>query len=202
MAPSQQPLLQAYRVLACNGSQAARKQRFAQLAAELRDQMDTPKIVSRVSAGPGLGTRGEWWGRAVPDYFSPTTRGCAGTLGQPKFLGGTSVHVLACRDRPPAQSQGLLAPGAPQPMSSSGHLIRHCLLDVVSPASSLIVPPAGSTQDSLGMAVPSVSCALLKAVSEVLLLIHPCLMDISYVPTKILPAFGHFPAALIAADAL
>uniref|UniRef100_G1MR12 ABC transporter domain-containing protein n=1 Tax=Meleagris gallopavo TaxID=9103 RepID=G1MR12_MELGA len=48
VAPSQQPLLQAYRVLACNGSQAARKQRFAQLAAELRDQMDTPKIVSRL----------------------------------------------------------------------------------------------------------------------------------------------------------
>ncbi|XP_046785096.1 ATP-binding cassette sub-family A member 2 isoform X6 [Gallus gallus] len=48
VAPSQQPLLQAYRVLVCNGSQAARKERFAQLAAELRDQMDTPKIVSRL----------------------------------------------------------------------------------------------------------------------------------------------------------
>lgn len=58
VAPSQQPLLQAYRVLACNGSRAAREERFAQLAAELRDQMDTPKIVSRVSVGPGLGAWG------------------------------------------------------------------------------------------------------------------------------------------------
>uniref|UniRef100_A0A8C9F1S3 ATP-binding cassette sub-family A member 2 n=1 Tax=Pavo cristatus TaxID=9049 RepID=A0A8C9F1S3_PAVCR len=48
VAPSQQPLLQAYRVLACNGSRAAREERFAQLAAELRDQMDTPKIVRRL----------------------------------------------------------------------------------------------------------------------------------------------------------
>ncbi|XP_076211852.1 ATP-binding cassette sub-family A member 2 isoform X1 [Aptenodytes patagonicus] len=48
VAPGQQPLLQAYRVLACNGSQAARRERFAQLAAELRDQLDTPKIISRL----------------------------------------------------------------------------------------------------------------------------------------------------------
>uniref|UniRef100_A0A8C8AZB2 ATP binding cassette subfamily A member 2 n=1 Tax=Otus sunia TaxID=257818 RepID=A0A8C8AZB2_9STRI len=51
VAPRQQPLLQAYRALACNGSRAARRERFAQLAAELRDQLDTPKIVSRVRAG-------------------------------------------------------------------------------------------------------------------------------------------------------
>lgn len=51
VAPGQQPLLQAYRALACNGSQAARRERFAQLAAELRDQLDTPKIISRVRVG-------------------------------------------------------------------------------------------------------------------------------------------------------
>ncbi|NWI66191.1 ABCA2 protein, partial [Todus mexicanus] len=51
VAPGQQPLLQAYQTLACNGSQATRRDRFTQLAAELRDQLDTPKIVSRVRAG-------------------------------------------------------------------------------------------------------------------------------------------------------
>lgn len=51
VAPGQQPLLQAYRALACNGSRAARRERFTQLATELRDQLDTPKIVSRVRAG-------------------------------------------------------------------------------------------------------------------------------------------------------
>lgn len=51
VAPGQQPLLQAYRALACNGSQAARREHFAQLAAELQDQLDTPKIISRVRAG-------------------------------------------------------------------------------------------------------------------------------------------------------
>ncbi|NWH72676.1 ABCA2 protein, partial [Piaya cayana] len=51
VAPPQQPLLQAYRALACNGSGAARHERFTQLAAELRDQLDTPRIVSRVSTG-------------------------------------------------------------------------------------------------------------------------------------------------------
>ncbi|NXX10994.1 ABCA2 protein, partial [Podargus strigoides] len=49
IAPRQQPLLQAYRALACNGSRVARQQRFAQLGTELRNQLDTPKIVSRVS---------------------------------------------------------------------------------------------------------------------------------------------------------
>ncbi|NWU50423.1 ABCA2 protein, partial [Dromas ardeola] len=48
LAPGQQPLLQAYRALACNGSRAARRERFAQLATELRDQLDTTKIVSRL----------------------------------------------------------------------------------------------------------------------------------------------------------
>ncbi|XP_035197169.1 ATP-binding cassette sub-family A member 2 isoform X6 [Oxyura jamaicensis] len=48
VAPSQQPLLQAYRALACNGSRAAREERFALLAAELRDQLDVPKIISRL----------------------------------------------------------------------------------------------------------------------------------------------------------
>ncbi|NXG58783.1 ABCA2 protein, partial [Hemiprocne comata] len=48
VAPGQQPLLQAYRALACNGSQATRRQRFSQLATELRDQMDTPKITSKL----------------------------------------------------------------------------------------------------------------------------------------------------------
>lgn len=152
VAPSQQPLLQAYRVLACNGSRAAREERFAQLAAELRDQMDTPKIVSRVSVGPGLGAWGGWWGRAVPDYFSPATRGCAGTLGRLRFLRCTSVHVLACPQ--PAGTVPLPSPKAcwlqGRLVSPSGHLIRHCLLDVVSPASSMLVPPAGPTQGSLG----------------------------------------------------
>ncbi|NXA54996.1 ABCA2 protein, partial [Nothocercus julius] len=50
VAPGQQALLRAYRALLCNGSQAARGERFAQLASELRDQLDTRKIVSRVSA--------------------------------------------------------------------------------------------------------------------------------------------------------
>ncbi|XP_066837033.1 ATP-binding cassette sub-family A member 2 isoform X5 [Anser cygnoides] len=48
VAPSQQPLLQAYRALVCNGSRAAREERFALLAAELRDQLDVPKIISRL----------------------------------------------------------------------------------------------------------------------------------------------------------
>ncbi|KFO99089.1 ATP-binding cassette sub-family A member 2, partial [Calypte anna] len=48
VAPRQQPLLQAYRVLACNGTQGTRQQRFSQLATELRNQMDTPKIASRL----------------------------------------------------------------------------------------------------------------------------------------------------------
>ncbi|XP_032055957.1 ATP-binding cassette sub-family A member 2 isoform X5 [Aythya fuligula] len=48
VAPSQQPLLQAYRVLVCNGSRAAREERFTLLAAELRDQLDVPKIISRL----------------------------------------------------------------------------------------------------------------------------------------------------------
>ncbi|NXK80388.1 ABCA2 protein, partial [Amazona guildingii] len=51
VGPAQQPVLQAYRMLACNGSRAARRDRFTQLAAELRDQLDTPRIISRVSAG-------------------------------------------------------------------------------------------------------------------------------------------------------
>ncbi|NXD15778.1 ABCA2 protein, partial [Nothocercus nigrocapillus] len=50
VAPGQQALLPAYRALLCNGSQAARGERFAQLASELKDQLDTRKIVSRVSA--------------------------------------------------------------------------------------------------------------------------------------------------------
>ncbi|NWS66211.1 ABCA2 protein, partial [Crotophaga sulcirostris] len=48
VAPTQQPLLHAYRALVCNGSRAARHERFTQLAAELRDQLDTPRIVSRL----------------------------------------------------------------------------------------------------------------------------------------------------------
>ncbi|XP_068513424.1 ATP-binding cassette sub-family A member 2 isoform X8 [Anas acuta] len=48
VAPSQQPLLQAYRALVCNGSRAAREERFTLLAAELRDQLDVPKIISRL----------------------------------------------------------------------------------------------------------------------------------------------------------
>ncbi|NXG78988.1 ABCA2 protein, partial [Baryphthengus martii] len=51
VGPGQQPLLQAYQALACNGSRATRRDRFAQLATELRDQLDTPKIVSRVRVG-------------------------------------------------------------------------------------------------------------------------------------------------------
>ncbi|NWR80295.1 ABCA2 protein, partial [Centropus unirufus] len=54
VAPAQQPLLQAYRALACNGSGAARRERFAQLAAELREQLDTARIASRVSTGGAL----------------------------------------------------------------------------------------------------------------------------------------------------
>uniref|UniRef100_A0A672UE88 ATP-binding cassette sub-family A member 2 n=1 Tax=Strigops habroptila TaxID=2489341 RepID=A0A672UE88_STRHB len=48
VGPAQQPVLQAYRTLACNGSRAARHDRFTQLAAELREQLDTPRIVSRL----------------------------------------------------------------------------------------------------------------------------------------------------------
>ncbi|NWU99725.1 ABCA2 protein, partial [Upupa epops] len=51
VAPGQQPLLRSYQVLVCNGSQATRQERFGQLAAELRDQLDTPKIASRVRVG-------------------------------------------------------------------------------------------------------------------------------------------------------
>ncbi|NXX49782.1 ABCA2 protein, partial [Tricholaema leucomelas] len=52
VTPGQQPLLQLYRALACNSSRAARQDRFAQLAAELRDQLDTSKIISKVRARP------------------------------------------------------------------------------------------------------------------------------------------------------
>uniref|UniRef100_A0A8C6Z1F5 ATP-binding cassette sub-family A member 2 n=1 Tax=Nothoprocta perdicaria TaxID=30464 RepID=A0A8C6Z1F5_NOTPE len=48
VAPSQQALLRTYQALLCNGSQAAREQRFAQLASELKEQLDTQKIVSRL----------------------------------------------------------------------------------------------------------------------------------------------------------
>jgi len=63
VAPGQRALLQAYRALVCNGSRAARRERFAQLAAELRDQLDTPRIVSRVSVGPRDGGGGHVLGR-------------------------------------------------------------------------------------------------------------------------------------------
>uniref|UniRef100_A0A8D2QTW3 ATP binding cassette subfamily A member 2 n=1 Tax=Zosterops lateralis melanops TaxID=1220523 RepID=A0A8D2QTW3_ZOSLA len=45
VSPRQQPLLAAYRALACNGSQATRQERFAQLASKLQEQLDTPKIM-------------------------------------------------------------------------------------------------------------------------------------------------------------
>uniref|UniRef100_A0A8C0VPI6 ATP binding cassette subfamily A member 2 n=1 Tax=Cyanistes caeruleus TaxID=156563 RepID=A0A8C0VPI6_CYACU len=48
VSPRQQPLLVAYRALACNGSRVTRKERFAQLASKLQEQLDTPKIVSRL----------------------------------------------------------------------------------------------------------------------------------------------------------
>uniref|UniRef100_A0A8C5TQE4 ATP-binding cassette sub-family A member 2 n=1 Tax=Malurus cyaneus samueli TaxID=2593467 RepID=A0A8C5TQE4_9PASS len=48
VSPRQQPLLAAYRALVCNGSQATRQERFAQLATELQEQLDIPKIVSRL----------------------------------------------------------------------------------------------------------------------------------------------------------
>uniref|UniRef100_A0A8D2QTB3 ATP binding cassette subfamily A member 2 n=1 Tax=Zosterops lateralis melanops TaxID=1220523 RepID=A0A8D2QTB3_ZOSLA len=67
VSPRQQPLLAAYRALACNGSQATRQERFAQLASKLQEQLDTPKIMSRVRAGQvgqaGLG---------VPSIFLAT----------------------------------------------------------------------------------------------------------------------------------
>ncbi|NWX91169.1 ABCA2 protein, partial [Nothoprocta ornata] len=53
VAPSQQALLRTYQALLCNGSRAAREQRFAQLASELKEQLDTQKIVSRVSTRQG-----------------------------------------------------------------------------------------------------------------------------------------------------
>lgn len=63
VSPRQQPLLTAYRALACNGSRATRQERFAQLASELQEQLDTPKIVSRVRAGQvgQAGSRDETW---------------------------------------------------------------------------------------------------------------------------------------------
>lgn len=63
VSPRQQPLLAAYRALACNGSQATRQERFAQLASKLQEQLDTPKIISRVRAGQvgQAGGREEGW---------------------------------------------------------------------------------------------------------------------------------------------
>lgn len=63
VSPRQQPLLAAYRALACNGSRATRQERFAQLATELQEQLDTPKIVSRVRAEQvgQAGGRNETW---------------------------------------------------------------------------------------------------------------------------------------------
>lgn len=77
VAPAQQPLLQTYRALACNGSRAARRERFAQLATELREQLDTPRIVSRVRAGL----------RDMP----PTSVGWAVGQGQGQVLGRVSL---------------------------------------------------------------------------------------------------------------
>uniref|UniRef100_A0A8C3JYU0 ATP-binding cassette sub-family A member 2 n=1 Tax=Calidris pygmaea TaxID=425635 RepID=A0A8C3JYU0_9CHAR len=57
VAPRQQPLLQAYRALACNGSRAARRERFAQLATELQDQLDTPKIHVPTGSSPHTATQ-------------------------------------------------------------------------------------------------------------------------------------------------
>uniref|UniRef100_A0A8C3RFM7 ATP-binding cassette sub-family A member 2 n=1 Tax=Cyanoderma ruficeps TaxID=181631 RepID=A0A8C3RFM7_9PASS len=48
VSPRQQPLLAAYRALACNGSRATRQEHFAQLASKLQEQLDTPKIISRL----------------------------------------------------------------------------------------------------------------------------------------------------------
>uniref|UniRef100_A0A8C3RDR9 ATP-binding cassette sub-family A member 2 n=1 Tax=Cyanoderma ruficeps TaxID=181631 RepID=A0A8C3RDR9_9PASS len=45
VSPRQQPLLAAYRALACNGSRATRQEHFAQLASKLQEQLDTPKII-------------------------------------------------------------------------------------------------------------------------------------------------------------
>uniref|UniRef100_A0A8C3REA9 ATP-binding cassette sub-family A member 2 n=1 Tax=Cyanoderma ruficeps TaxID=181631 RepID=A0A8C3REA9_9PASS len=61
VSPRQQPLLAAYRALACNGSRATRQEHFAQLASKLQEQLDTPKIISRVRAGQ-VG----WAGGSVP----------------------------------------------------------------------------------------------------------------------------------------
>uniref|UniRef100_A0A8C5TRP1 ATP-binding cassette sub-family A member 2 n=1 Tax=Malurus cyaneus samueli TaxID=2593467 RepID=A0A8C5TRP1_9PASS len=63
VSPRQQPLLAAYRALVCNGSQATRQERFAQLATELQEQLDIPKIVSRVRAGQvgQAGGKDETW---------------------------------------------------------------------------------------------------------------------------------------------
>lgn len=57
VSPRQQPLLAAYQALACNGSRATRQERFAQLASKLQEQLDTPKIISRVRAGLMAGMR-------------------------------------------------------------------------------------------------------------------------------------------------
>lgn len=63
VSPRQQPLLAAYRALACNGSRVTRQERFAQLASKLQEQLDTPKIISRVRAGQvgQAGDREEGW---------------------------------------------------------------------------------------------------------------------------------------------
>uniref|UniRef100_A0A7M4EW38 ATP-binding cassette sub-family A member 2 n=1 Tax=Crocodylus porosus TaxID=8502 RepID=A0A7M4EW38_CROPO len=45
---SQRPWLWGYRALVCNGSAGIRRERFAQLATELKEQLDTHKIASRL----------------------------------------------------------------------------------------------------------------------------------------------------------
>lgn len=88
VSPRQQPLLAAYRALACNGSRATRQERFAQLASKLQEQLDTPKIVSRVRAGQ-IGQPG----------------------GRDETWAGFSTQLALCWDG--EQLHGLASPGRP-----------------------------------------------------------------------------------------
>lgn len=49
MSEAKRPLLTSYKDIVCEGSEPARKERFQELAGELKEQVDVHKTVSRVS---------------------------------------------------------------------------------------------------------------------------------------------------------